>query len=150
MAIVIDESTSHVIVESPQAAVFVRDLWTAIQTYLQGPGGLHIANFVAIEGDLFVSDDGAVITRTGLTLTIFSPWLIEFEARAGPGEEAMLVAGGSLIGDSGTPSAPNNDGTNPIAPTAFTQVTIAQSASATIENLTRVLTLGQFIALKDG
>lgn len=149
MSIRVNESANRVVIEDPQSEVFVRDIWTVVQEYLSGPGGLHVANFLKIEGDGFISDDGQVITRVGLALTIFQPWLIEFEARGGPGEEAMLVSGGSLIGDSGSIVAPNADGTNPIAPTAFTQVTIAQAASATIENLTRVLTTSKFIALKD-
>ena len=149
MAIRVDESQSLVIVESPQDTVFVRDIWTAVQEYLPGPGGMHVPNFLSIEGDGFLSDDGQVVTRAGLKLVIFQPWLLEFEARAGPSEEAMLVAGGSLVGDSGSVIAPNDDGTNPMSPSAFTQVTIAQAASATIENLSRVLTKPQFIALKD-
>lgn len=149
MAIIIDESLQLVIVEAPQDTVFVRDLWTAIQEFLQEPLGLVTANFAKVTGDNFISDDGTQVTRVGLTLILFQPWLLQFEARAGPGEEAMLVAGGSLIGDSGTEIAPAGDGTNPISPSLFTQVTIAQSPSPTIDNLTRLLTKSQFLALKD-
>ena len=149
MAIRVDENLQLVIVEAPQDTVFVRDIWTDVQEYLQGPNGMHIPNFLTIEGDGFISDDGQKITRNGLTLTIFQPWLLQFEARLGPTEEAMFVGGGSFIGDSGTAIAPNDDGTNPISPSAFVQVTIAQSSSATIENLTRLLTKTQFLALKD-
>ena len=149
MALVIDESQNIVLVESPQTTVFVRDLWTAVQEFLDEPGSSHIANFMKIVGDDFISDDGQQVTRVGLTAIIFQPWLLEFEARAGPGEEAMFVAGGSLIGDSGTEIAPNNDGTNPISASAFTQVTVTQSPSPTIDELTRLLTTSQFIALKN-
>lgn len=149
MAIIVDESTNLVIVEDPQAQVFVRDLWTAIQEFLDEPGGLHIANFAKISGDDFISDDGQQVTRVGLTLILFAPWLLEFEARAGPSEEAMIVVGGSLIGDSGTEIAPAGDGSNPISPSAFTQVTIAQSPSPTIDELSRLLTKSQFLGLKD-
>ena len=149
MAIIIDEDQQLVIVEAPQTRVFVRDLWTAIQEFLDEPGGMITANFVKITGDDFISDDGQQVTRVGLTLIMFQPWLLEFEARGGPSEEAMIVAGGSLIGDSGTEIAPAGDGTNPISPSAFTQVTVAQSPSPTIDELSRLLTKSQFLGLKD-
>ena len=149
MAITVDPAAQLVVITDPQETAFVRDIWTAVQEFLAEPGGMPITNFLSIEGDNFVSDDGQVIQRVGLTLTIFQPWLIQFEAQAGPATEARFIGGGSLVGDSGTVIAPNADGTNPIAPSAFTQVTIAQSPSPTIENLTRLLTKTQFIALKD-
>lgn len=131
-----------------KVAVFVREIWTDVQHYLESPAGNMEKNFLKIAGDTFISDDGQQITRVGLTCTIFQPWRVQFEARAGPTVVECFVVGGSLVGDSGSPALPNDDGTNPIAASAFTYPVLTQSPSSTIENLTRVLTTSQFIALQ--
>ncbi len=58
----------------------------------------------------------------GLTVMLLDNWKIRFEARPGPDTIACFVTGGNLVAESG----------NPIAPSTYTQVTIAQSSSPTI------------------
>ncbi len=58
----------------------------------------------------------------GLTLQLRGNWKLRFQARSGPDTVACIVTGGNLVAESG----------NPIAPSAFTQITIAQSSSPTI------------------
>lgn len=61
-------------------------------------------------------------TYVGLTIQLLNDWKLKFEARSGPDTVACIVTGGNLVAESG----------NPIAASAFTQVTIAQSSSPTI------------------
>jgi len=58
----------------------------------------------------------------GLTVMLLDNWKLRFEARPGPDTVACFVTGGNLVAESG----------NPIAPSPYTQVTIAQSSSPTI------------------
>lgn len=62
----------------------------------------------------------------GITVQLLENWKLAFEARPGPTTVAVMVTGGNLVADSG----------NPIYPTTFTQVTIAQSSSPTIATST--------------
>lgn len=63
--------------------------------------------------------DGVLV---GITLVLLDDWKLRFEARPGPDTVACIVEGGNLVAISG----------NPLAPSAFTSVTIAQSSSPTI------------------
>lgn len=62
----------------------------------------------------------------GITVQLLENWRIRFEARAGPTTEVMTISGGNLVKEGGV---------NPIAPSAFTTVTLAQSSSPTITGL---------------
>ncbi len=62
----------------------------------------------------------------GITLELVNDWKLAFEARGGP-TELMTVTGGNLLARDLA-----GDIVFPIAPTAFTAVTIAQSSSATL------------------
>lgn len=58
----------------------------------------------------------------GLTVMLLDAWKVRFQARSGPDTVACIVTGGNIVAESG----------NPIAASAYTQVTIAQSSSPTI------------------
>lgn len=58
----------------------------------------------------------------GLTIQLLGSWRLRFQARPGTDTVACIVTGGNIVAESG----------NPIAPSAYTQVTIAQSSSPTI------------------
>lgn len=64
-------------------------------------------------------------TFVGITLQLLNDWRLAFEARPGPNTVLCTVSGGNLV-------ATNQYNNNPIKPTAFTQVVIAQSSSPTI------------------
>jgi hypothetical protein len=64
----------------------------------------------------------------GITLELRDGWRLAFEARLGPDTELMTVSGGNLVG-----LDENGDIQNPIYPTAYTQVVIAQSTSPSIK-----------------
>lgn len=77
----------------------------------------------------------------GITATLLNA-LVAFAARPGPAFIQCIVSGGNLGAlDS------NGDPIDPIQPTAFTQVVLAQSSSATSLDI-GALTMAQFIALK--
>lgn len=61
----------------------------------------------------------------GITLELVNDWRVAFEARPGPDTVLCTISGGNLV-------AINQYSNNPIKPTAFTSVTIAQSSSPTI------------------
>ena len=94
-----------------------------------------------IEADLPSLDDEFLLSaagkqnlggglQVGITVTLNNA-KIAFEGRAGPATIQMRVSGGNLVAidDLGADL-------DPVEPTAFTQVVIAQSSSATISNLT--------------
>jgi len=58
----------------------------------------------------------------GITVVLLDNWKVRFEARPGPDTVSCFVRGGNLIAESG----------NPIAPSAYVTVTLAQSSSPTI------------------
>lgn len=62
----------------------------------------------------------------GLTLTLLNDWQLAFEARSGPAYIQCKVSGGNIVAD-------NVNGS--IYPTAFTQVLITASSSATTADL---------------
>jgi len=61
-------------------------------------------------------------TYVGITVMLLDNWKVRFEARPGPDTVSCLISGGNLVAESG----------NPIAPSAYTTVSLAQSSSPTI------------------
>lgn len=60
----------------------------------------------------------------GITVVMLDGWRVRFESRApGPDTVACTISGGNFVG---------NSGANPVAPSPYVAVTIAQSSSATI------------------
>lgn len=108
-------------VDSPQTSVDIQDLINQIRLYEEQLINLdygHIANAYgkqALGGGAFI----------GITLELINDWRIAFEARLGPDTISCSVSGGNLV-------AINQYDNNPIKPTAFTQVNIAQSTSPSI------------------
>lgn len=73
--------------------------------------------------DAFGKQDLGGGVRVGMTVILLDGWRVSFEARPGPTTVSVTISGGNFVGEAGA---------NPIAPTAFTQVTIAQSTSAAL------------------
>jgi hypothetical protein len=112
-------------VDKPQVEVTIQDLLNQIRDYEEMLINLdygHIANAYGkqpLGGGSYV----------GITLELINNWRIAFEARdgieEGGGTILCTISGGNLV-------AINDYDNNPIYPTAFTQVVIAQSSSPTI------------------
>ncbi len=108
-------------VDAPQTTVTIQDLVNQIRVYEATITNMdygHIANAYGKQS----LGGGAYI---GITLELINDWRIAFEARSGPDTILCTVSGGNLV-------AVNQYSNNPIKPTAFTQVNIAQSTSPSI------------------
>ncbi len=73
--------------------------------------------------DAFGKQDLGGGVLVGITVIMLDGWRVAFEARSGPSTVAVTISGGNFVGEAGA---------NPVAPTAYTQVTIAQSTSAAL------------------
>ncbi|OGD84170.1 hypothetical protein A2572_03395 [Candidatus Collierbacteria bacterium RIFOXYD1_FULL_40_9] len=73
--------------------------------------------------DAFGKQDLGGGVRVGITVVLLDGWKVAFAARPGPSTVSVTISGGNFVGEAGA---------NPISPTAYTQVTVAQSTSATL------------------
>lgn len=73
--------------------------------------------------DAFGKQDLGGGVRVGITVILLDGWRVAFEARLGPSTVSVTISGGNFVGEAGA---------NPVAPTAYTQVNIAQSTSAAL------------------
>ncbi|MBI3290040.1 right-handed parallel beta-helix repeat-containing protein [Candidatus Microgenomates bacterium] len=108
-------------VDSPQTSASIQDLLNEIRNYEALLINLDYGHITNAYGKQSL---GGGVT-VGITLELINDWRIAFEARAGPSTTLCTVSGGNLV-------AINQYSNNPISPTAFTQVNIAQSTSASI------------------
>ncbi|MCX6816692.1 MAG: right-handed parallel beta-helix repeat-containing protein [Candidatus Beckwithbacteria bacterium] len=108
-------------VDSPQTVVTAQDLLNQIRLYEEKPINLDYGTIANAYGKQPLGGSSYV----GITLELINDWRIAFEARNGPDTVLCTVSGGNLV-------AINQYSNNPIKPTAFTQVVIAQSSSPTI------------------
>lgn len=108
-------------VDAPQTEVLIQDLLNQIRLYEEQLINLDYGTIANAYGKQPLGG-GAYV---GITLELINNWRIAFEARPGPETVLCTVRGGNLV-------AINDYNNNPIKPTAFTQVVIAQSSSPTI------------------
>ena len=108
-------------VDNPQTSVTCQDLLNQIRLYEENLNNLDYPLIANAYGKQALGGGSYI----GITLELVNDWRIAFEARSGPDTIACTVSGGNLV-------AINQYGDNPIKPTAFTQVNIAQSSSPTI------------------
>lgn len=110
-------------VDSPDITVTVQELLNDIRDVED--------NLKNIDDDIIAVASGKQDlgggTSVGITLELINGWKLAFEARAGPSTELMTVTGGNIIGRDVFGAI-----VYPIAPTAFTSTSIAQSSSATL------------------
>jgi len=125
-------------VPSPLTEITITDLQDTLLDIEDSDEGIlwpHLRNTAGGEdlgGGVFVS----------LTMELQNAKLA-FEARGGPDYVACVVSGGNLVAVDDV-----GDSADPIQPTDYTQVTIAQSASATSLD-TDSLSLVKFLALQE-
>ena len=121
MALVFDKNTKIITVESPQVTLTIQDLHDDIRLYEELNQNLEVAQIANASGKQSL---GGGVT-VGITLELINDWRLAFAARPGPDTVLCTVTGGNLV-------ATNIYDNNPIYPTAYTQVTISQSSSATV------------------
>jgi len=115
-------------VAAPSITVTMQDLHDTLRTLESMPEALDDDSIISSSGKEFLG--GSPPVRVGLTVTLLNAKLA-FEARFGPEYVQCTALGGNLV-------ALDEDGMimSPIQPTAFTQVIIANSSSATILEIT--------------
>ncbi len=121
MALSFNKNTKIITVASPQTTLTVQDLHDDIRLFEHLPQNLEEGTIAIASGKQSLG--GGV--QVGITLELVNNWRLAFEARPGPDTILCSVTGGNLV-------ATNDYANNPIYPTAYTQVTIAQSSSATV------------------
>jgi hypothetical protein len=108
-------------VDAPQIEVTIQDLINQIRDYEDELENMDLEKIADAYGKQPLGTNEFV----GITLVLVNNWRVAFEARPGPETVTCYVRGGNLV-------AENIYDNNPIKPTAFTQVVIAQSSSPTI------------------
>ena len=123
MALVFNKINRAIIIEAPQTEVTIQELINAIRDWEDEFEAMDISSLANAYGK---QDLGGGVT-VGITLELINNWRIQFEDRDGPDYIACVIKGGNLL-------AINDYGNNPIKPSAYTQITIAQSSSATLSS----------------
>jgi hypothetical protein len=119
MALNFDFYNSIITVPSPDSSITIQELIDEIRDAEDGELAITYGKIA----DAYGKQDLGVGVKVGITLVLMSPWRVAFEARIGPDTASCRIDGGNLVGGLDN---------NPIAPTAFTQVTMANSSSATL------------------
>ncbi|MFC1627280.1 hypothetical protein ACFL18_01835 [Patescibacteria group bacterium] len=110
-----------------ETAVTVQDLVNQIRDYEDELDALDYPKMC----DAYGKQDLGGGTLVGITLVLLDDWRIQFEARPGDEYISVSVSGGNLV-------ATNIYDDNPIKPSAFTQVSVTSSSSATLQELTSI------------
>lgn len=129
MAVSFNKSTKIITVLDPATTITIQDLHDEIRLYEELTNNLEISQIANASGK---QDLGGGV-RVGITLELINDWRLAFEERAGPDTALCTVSGGNLV-------ATNSYGNTAIYPTAYTQVIISQSSSATISDTTSTTT----------
>lgn len=119
-----DVSPRLITVAAPSVTITIQDLYDTCRTIEAVPNNLE--DLYIIDG--FGKQDLGGGTLVGITAVLRNAKL-EFEARGGPGYTQCRVSGGNLVAVDA-----NNNIIDPINPTAFTQVVLTQSSSATLSS----------------
>lgn len=100
--------------------ITAQSLYNQFRDFEDEPQNLDLKQAIQGAG----KDDLGALGQTVITVTLLDGWRLAFEARLGPTTEQTVVSGGNLVGlDAlGAPQFP-------IAPTAFTAVTISQAVT---------------------
>ena len=122
--VVVDYNSSPRIITvlAPSTTITIQDLHDTLNTIDERP---HNLSYPILSRSAGKQPLGGVVS-VGITLSLLNAQLA-FEARSGPSFVACVVSGGNLVAFDDMDAV-----TDPISPTAFTQVTISQSSSATI------------------
>lgn len=126
-------------VPSPLNVITIQDLHDTLTNIEDDMhNGIQYARLIRSAGKESLGGGQAV----GITATLLNAKLA-FAARGGPAYVQCVVSGGNLVAidDVGSP-------TSPIEPTAFTQILVAASSSATSLDI-NALDLDDFMAFKD-
>ncbi|NOR85394.1 hypothetical protein GQ473_04695 [archaeon] len=122
MTLSFNKVTKIITVLIPDTEITIQNLLNDIRQYEDELSSMDIPIIASCAGKESLGGGVSV----GLTLTLLDDWIVAFEARSGPDYIQCKVSGGNIV---------SYDGSTPISPTAFTQVLITASASATTQEL---------------
>lgn len=122
MALSFDKVNRIITVQAPDTEITIQNLLNSIREWEDELTSIDMPIVVSCAGKEPLG--GGVVV--GLTLTLLDDWQLAFEARSGPSYIQCVVSGGNIVAD-------NVNGS--IFPTAFTQVLITASSSATQADL---------------
>jgi hypothetical protein len=120
MALIFDFYNSIITVPSPDTSITIQELIDEIRNTEDELSPAMAYGHIA---DAYGKQDLGNGVQVGITLVLISPWRIAFEARPDGETISCRIDGGNLVGGLNG---------NPIAPTANTQITMANSSSATL------------------
>jgi hypothetical protein len=103
--------------------ITVQSIYDQFRDFEDEPQNLDLKTTITAGG----KDDLGGGRFTVITVTLLDGWRVAFEARPGPTTEQMTITDGNLVGldEFGVPQFP-------VAPTAFTAVTMAQATTGAI------------------
>jgi len=125
MALTFDKVNKIITVLSPDTEITIQNLLNSIREWEDDLLSMDLPFIASCAGKEPLGGGVAV----GLTLTLLDDWQLAFEARTGPEYVQCKVSGGNIV-------ATNANGS--IYPTAFTQVLITASSSATQANISAI------------
>ena len=117
-----DASPRMIRIQEPSTSVLIQDLHDTLVALEDSLDGMGFPNIVSSAGKETLGEG----IQVGITLTLLNAQ-IEFEARFGPTYVQCVITGGNIVA-----LDDNGDLLNPVFPTAFTQVVLEKSASATL------------------
>lgn len=119
MAYIFDKINKIITVEIPTVVVTIQEILNVIRDYEDELINLEEPQIVSAAG----KEDLGEGVKVGITITLLNNWRIAFEERSPPNYIQCKISGGNLV-------AEHVDG--PIYPTAYTQIVLTASSSATI------------------
>lgn len=125
MSLSFDKVNKVITVDAPDTEITIQNLLNSIREYEDELTSLDIPKICSCAGKESLGGGVSV----GLTLTLLDDWQLAFEARSGPDYIQCKVSGGNIV-------ATNVNGA--IEPTAFTQVLITASSSATQSDIAAI------------
>lgn len=125
MALSFNKVNKVITVLSPDTEITIQNLLNSIREWEDEVTSMDMPVIASCAGKEPLG--GGVVV--GLTLTLLDNWQLAFEARSGPTYTQCIVSGGNIV-------AVHTDGA--IFPTAFTQVLITASSSATQSDLAAI------------
>lgn len=125
MGLLFDKINKVITVEDTADEITIQNLLNAIRQWEDELSSMDIGPVASAAGK---EPLGAGVT-VGITLTLLNNWRLAFEARSGPTYIQCKVSGGNLVG---------THLYGVIYPTAFTQVVLTASSSATLQELSAI------------
>ena len=132
-----DHVAKLVIVLDPVASIQIQEIWDAIAFHRAQPIYLDDAEIARSEGKINIPGLGDSL----IVLTMLDGWRVKFEDRPGPDTESLEITAGVLVGEGGA---------NPLAPTAFGSVFLAQAVSGASIQQPKIDEIHQMMGLLAG